>query len=120
LAEFAPLAFAAHEDPVARPILVGASAALADLLAAIWAPDLPGPVVAGGSVLVRGLLTAPLSLRTELVPLVAGDHVIPVSDGLVGAAVLVLRRMGREVDETFFRTIQAEVTRLSGGGQPFQ
>ena len=120
LAEFAPLAFAAHEDPVARPILVGASAALADLLTAIWAPDLPGPVVVGGSVLVRGLLTAPLSLRTELVPLVVGDHVIPVSDGLVGAVVLVLRHVGREVDETFIRTIRAEVTRLSGGGQPFQ
>jgi hypothetical protein len=51
---------------------------------------------------------------------VAGDHVIPVSDGLVGAAVLVLRHTGREVDETFFRTIQAEVARLSGSGQPFQ
>jgi hypothetical protein len=51
---------------------------------------------------------------------VAGDHVIPVSDGLVGAAVLVLRQTGREVDETFFRTIQAEVARLSGSGQPFQ
>ena len=120
LAEFAPLAFAAYEDPVARPILLGASAALAELLSAIWAPDLPGPVVVGGSVLVRGLLAAPLSLRTELVPLVAGDHVIPVSDGLVGAAVLVLRHTGREIDETFFHTIQAEVARLSGGGQPLQ
>jgi len=120
LAEFAPLAFAAHEDPVARPILIAASAALANLLSAIWAPDLAGPVVVGGSVLVRGLLTAPLSLRTELVPLVAGDHVIPVSDGVLGAAVLVLRHIGREVDETFFRTIQAEVSRLSGGGQPYQ
>jgi glucosamine kinase len=120
LAEFAPLAFTAHEDPVARPILVGASAALTDLLSAIWASDLPGPVVVGGSVLVRGLLAAPLSLQAELVPLVAGDHVIPVSDGLVGAAVLVLRHTGRGVDETFLRTIQAEVARLSGGGQPFQ
>ena len=41
LSEFAPLAFSVHEDPVAREILVAASAALADLLAAVRAPDWP-------------------------------------------------------------------------------
>jgi glucosamine kinase len=109
LAEYAPLAFAAHEDHVARPILVGASAALADLLAAVRAPDLLGPVVVGGSVIVRGMLPAPTSLQAELIPLAAGDHVIPVSDGLVGAAVLVLRHARVDVDDGLFRTIQAEV-----------
>jgi glucosamine kinase len=113
LADFAPLAFAAHEDPVARPILVGASAALADLLSAVRAPDLPGPVVVGGSVIVRGMLGAPSSLRAELIPPVGGDPVIPVGDGLVGAATLVLRHAGCEVDEALFRTIQAEVARVS-------
>jgi N-acetylglucosamine kinase-like BadF-type ATPase len=108
LAEFAPLAFAAHEDRVARPILVGASAALADLLSAVRTPDLIGPVVVGGSVIVRGMLTAPPSLRAELVPL-GNDDVIPVSDGLVGAAVLVLRHASCEIDDGLFRTIQAEV-----------
>jgi glucosamine kinase len=108
LAEFAPLAFAAHEDHVARPILVGASAALADLLSAVRASDLLGPVVVGGSIIVRGMLAAPTSLQAELIPPAAGDHVIPVSDGLVGAAVLVLRHAGVEVDESLFRTIQAE------------
>jgi N-acetylglucosamine kinase-like BadF-type ATPase len=112
LAEFAPLAFAAHEDRVARPILVGASAALADLLSAVRTPDLTGPVVVGGSVIVRGMLAAPPSLRADLVPL-GNDHVIPVSDGLVGAAVLVLRHASCEVDEGLFRTIQAEVGRIS-------
>jgi glucosamine kinase len=112
LAEFAPLAFAAHDDHVARPILVGASAALADLLAAVRSPDLTGPVVVGGSVLIRGMLAGPADLRAALVPLEAGDGVIPVSDGLVGAAVLVLRHAGHEVDEALFRTIQAEVARL--------
>jgi glucosamine kinase len=112
LAEFAPLAFSAHDDHVARPILVAASAALADLLSAVRTPDLVGPVVLGGSVLVRGILTAPPSLRAELVPLDPGDGLIPVSDGLVGAAVLVLRRAGREVDEALFGAIQAEVTRV--------
>lgn len=115
LADFAPLAFAAHDDRVARPILVGASAALADLLSAVRSPGLRGPVVVGGSVIVLGMLAAPPSLRSELVPPAGGDRVIPVSDGLVGAAVLVLRHAGYEVDETLFRTIQAEVSRVSTG-----
>ncbi len=116
LAEFAPLAFRAHEDAVARPILVGASAALSDLLLAVRTPNLPGPVVVGGSIIVRGMFAAPSSLRTELVPPAGGDPVISVSDGLVGAAVLVLRHAGSEVDEVLFRTIQAEVARASKAG----
>jgi glucosamine kinase len=114
LADFAPLAFRAQDDRVARPILVGASAALADLLAAVRSRDLPGPVVVGGSVIVLGMLAAPPSLRTALVPPAAGDPVIPVPDGLVGAAVLALRRAGHEVDEALFRTIKAEVSSVRG------
>jgi glucosamine kinase len=113
LAEFAPLAFAAHEDQVARPILVGASAALAELLAAVRAPDLPGPVVVGGSIIVRGMLAARTSLQAELVPPAGSDPVIPVTDGLVGAAVLVLRHAGLEVEDALLHTIQAEVARVS-------
>jgi glucosamine kinase len=113
LAEFAPLPFAAHQDRVARSVLVDASAALADLLSAVQAPDLPGPLVVGGSVIVRGMLAAPPILRAELVSPVGADHVIPVSDGLVGAAVLVLRHAGQEVDEALFHTIQADVARVS-------
>src|SRR5215207_701941 len=113
LSELAPLAFEAHEDRVARPILVDASSALADLLSFVRAPDLAGPVVVGGSVIVRGMLSAPPGLRSELIPLAGGDPVIPVSDGLVGAAVLVLRYAGDQVDEALFRTIQAEVRRVS-------
>jgi glucosamine kinase len=113
LADFAPLAFAAHEDRVARSILVGASAELADLLSAVRTPELPGPVVVGGSVIVRGMLAAPPTLQAALVRPAGGDPVIPVSDGLVGAAVLALRHAGRDVDEALFRTIQAEVARVS-------
>lgn len=112
LAEFAPLAFAAHDDRVAQQILIDASAALADLLSAVRVPDLAGPVVVGGSVMVRGMLAAPPSLQAVLVPPAAGDAVIPVSDGLVGAAVLVLRHVGRDVDEDLFRTIQVQVDRV--------
>jgi glucosamine kinase len=98
---------------VARPILVRASAALADLVSAVRTPDLPGPIVVGGSVIVRGMLSAPPSLQRALVPPAGGDAVIPVTDGLVGAAVLVLRRAGHEVDEALFRTIHVEVERAS-------
>jgi glucosamine kinase len=118
LAEFAPLAFTVHEDGVARPILVGASAALADLLSVVRAPDLLGPVVVGGSIIVRGILAAPPSLQAELVAPAGGDPLIPVSDGLVGAAVLVLRHAGLEVDEALFRTIQSEVARVSRRREP--
>jgi N-acetylglucosamine kinase-like BadF-type ATPase len=113
LAEFAPLAFAAHDDHVARQILLGASAALADLLAAVRTPDLAGPIVVGGSVIVRGMLTAPPSLQAQLVPAAGRDAVIPVSDGLVGAAVLLLRHAGLDVDEALFRRIHAEVARTA-------
>jgi glucosamine kinase len=113
LAEFAPLAFAAHDDPVARPILVGASAALSDLFSAVRVADLPGPIVVGGSVLVRGMLAAPPSLQAAFLVPADGESVIPVSDGLVGAAVLVLRHAGLKVDETMFHTIQAEVAGAS-------
>ena len=66
LSEFAPLAFGVHEDPVARGILVAASAALAELLSAVRAPNLAGPVIAGGGVLIGGFLAAPPALREQL------------------------------------------------------
>jgi hypothetical protein len=63
------------------------------------------------------MLAAPPSLLAELVPLLS-DTVIPVSDGLVGAAVLALRYAGHEVDEVLFHTIQAEVARVSAPTTP--
>jgi glucosamine kinase len=109
LAEFAPLAFAVHDDPTARAILVAASAALADLVATVRVPNLDGPVVGGGSVLVRGVLGAPAELRAELMPPAGDTDVVPVADGVVGACVLALRSVGVEVGEAMFRTVQDEV-----------
>jgi N-acetylglucosamine kinase-like BadF-type ATPase len=113
LAEFAPLAFAVHDDPTARRILVAASEALAGLVAAVRAPDLDGPVIGGGSVLVRGLLAAPPELRAALVPPAGHTDVVPVADGVVGACVLALRNVGVEVDERLFSRVQAEVVRVA-------
>jgi glucosamine kinase len=113
LAQFAPLAFAVHDDPTAHAILVAASEALADLVATVRVPDLQGPVVGGGSVLVRGLLAAPPELSAELVPPAGDTEVVPVADGVVGACVLALRSCGVEVDEALFRTVQDEVAHVS-------
>ena len=109
LAEFAPLAFAVHDDPTARRILVAASAALADLVAAVRVPDLDGPVIGGGSVLVKGMLSAPAELRAELVPPAGETEVVAVADGVVGACVLALRSVG----ESLFARLQAEVARVA-------
>ena len=113
LSRFAPDAFDALEDPVALDILVAASSALADLLSAVRVPDLAGPIIVGGSVLIHGILAAPPGVRDRLV--LPGDAAVfvPVADGVVGAAVLALRRAGIEVDETLFRTLQSEVARVA-------
>ena len=113
LSRFAPLAFQVPEDPVAGDILVAASAALTDLLAAVQVPGLAGPTVVGGSVLIHGLLAAPPEVRERLVLPSDAAEFVPVVDGVVGAAVLAYRRAGIEVDQTLFRTLQAEVTRVA-------
>jgi glucosamine kinase len=59
------------------------------------------------------MLAARPSLQSELVPPAGGDPVMPVTDGLVGAAVLALRHAGLEVEDALFHTIQAEVARVS-------
>ena len=111
LAELAPLAFAVSEDQVARQILVAASAALADLVATVRVSDLEGPVVGGGSVLVRGFLAASPELRAELVPLPA--ELVTVGDGVVGAGVLALREAGVVVDDELFTRLRGEVAKVS-------
>lgn len=111
LAEFAPLAFAVSDDPTARSILVAASAALADLLAAVRVPDFDGPVVGGGSVLVSGFRAASPGLRADLVPSPA--ELVTVGDGVVGAGVLALREAGVVVDGPLFQQLTTEVDRIS-------
>ena len=109
LAELAPLAFSVPDDPVARRIVVAASAALADLLDAVREPGLAGPTVVGGSVVVRGVLGAAPALAPALVPPARGAEVVPVPDGLVGAAVLALRHTGTTVDPALFERLRLAV-----------
>jgi glucosamine kinase len=113
LSRFAPLAFGVPEDPVALDILDAASSALADLLSAVRVPDLPGPIIVGGSVLIHGILAAPSAVRDRFLRAGDGAEFVPVADGVVGAAVLAMRRAGIEVDETLFRTLQTEAARVA-------
>ena len=118
LADLAPLAFRAPDDPTARSILLAASEALAALLAAVRRSEVAGPTVAGGSVLVQGLLRVAPELHTELhsalIRLTGGAELIPVSDGLVGTAVLGLRDAGVTVDVALFARVRGEVARVGG------
>ena len=111
LARFAPLAFAAYEDDVAHRIVDGATRALIDTLTAVVSDDLAGPVVLGGSVLrhqarVRDRVQSHLAALGRRGPV----HVVP--DGLLGAAVLALRRAGTTVDATVFARADASLARL--------
>lgn len=108
LASFAPLAFQVPADPVARDILVAAATALTELLAAVRVSGLPGPVVVGGSVIMRGWLTAAPDLRS----LVLSDTLLPVPDGLTGAAVLALRLAGVPVDDALFAHLASQIRRI--------
>ena len=109
LAALAPLPFAVPDDPIARQILVAASGALADLVAAVQVPGVTGPIVVGGSVVVQGLLAAAPALRRDLVPIGDDATLIPVSDGVLGAAVLALREAGVDVDSAFFDRLRTTV-----------
>lgn len=110
LSRFAPLAFQELSDEVAVQILVEAAGALADTLAATRHPDISGPVVVGGSVL-RMLLETP-SVADPLIAELGGIQPIAVSDGVVGAAVLALRRSGVRVDEDVFDRISTSLRAL--------
>ncbi len=108
LAGLAPLAFTAGADPVAREIRLAAVDALLDLLDTVRLPGLDGPVVIGGSVVVHGVLGDPELAGRLAAPTPAG--LVPVADGVVGAAVLALRRAGIDVDAALFTRVRDAIT----------
>ena len=122
LARFAPLAFAAvqneavdneePQDSVAHDILAAAAAGISGVLAAAIEPDVGGVVVVGGSVLAAGLARAPGIFAHRLREAAGDAEVISVVDGLVGAAVLAIRHLGRDVDSHFHRRLSAEIDRV--------
>ncbi len=110
LARFAPLAFAAPDDLIARRIVDEAAQGLLVTLRAVVLPDVGGPIVLGGGT---------ISQHPDLVRLVGsalgaseGRQVLTVSDGAVGAAVLALRHAGVTVDEPVFATVAGTLSGL--------
>lgn len=113
LAQLAPLAFADPDDPVSARIIDTAAAALADSVLTVYRPDIPGPLVIGG-----GVLNGQPRLREATLSYLAQAGVelplVTVRDGLVGAGVLVLRRLGITVDDAIFTTLHRSTSeRLS-------
>ena len=114
LARFSPLAFASAsaDDPVAQGIRQAAAAELANTFDAVRLGGHDGPVVVGGSVLRQLVDLPPLAAALQDQ---AGDApLVSVEDGVVGAAVLALRRAGITVDNDIFMSIEQGVTMLRG------
>ncbi|WP_181034208.1 N-acetylglucosamine kinase [Arthrobacter sp. GMC3] len=122
LSRFAPLVFAVPEDAVAQQIIARCAAALAQTLRAVVDPAISGPLVFGGSVLTKGG-TVGAAVLTQLGQ--AGESAghpdgafktepALVADGVVGAAVLALKRNGEMVDATVFERITSSLASLRG------
>jgi glucosamine kinase len=113
LARFAPLAFEAEStgDDVAGRLVASASDALAATLAAVVVPEIAGPLVLSGSILSQQASVARRVVRTFR-STDDGPAVITVSDGLVGAVVLVLRHGGVRVDDTVLARVRTTLAAL--------
>lgn len=113
IARFAPLAFIAADqgDDIAQRIIADAASGLYDTLRAVL-PDSPAPIViAGGAVTSQPRLIGTLTdlLRAHG----CTSSVLPVTDGITGAAVLALRRAGVTVDDDTRTSIAADIRTLS-------
>lgn len=121
IARFAPLAFVATDDPVAGRILEEAVDQLVSLVEAVrrGAPfDGDATLVVGGSVLVEGLLSSVATASERLSAAAGGARLVPVTDGLVGAAMLGLRSLGESADETAFARVSRALSPTRQEGTP--
>lgn len=104
LAQFAPLAFAFPQDPVARAIVEETTDALAVTITAAVDPSVDGPLVLGGSVLLRQPEVAS-AVETAWRTQGRTGQAHLVEEGTAGAAVLALRDGGTTVDTTVFERV---------------
>lgn len=113
--------FAADADPVAVRILTDATEQLVRTLGAVRVPELPGPIVLGGTVAKRlpGLIAAVRasfadadSATSPTAQAGPQPELRIVPDGVVGAAVLTLRQAGIAVDQEVFDRITSSLAEL--------
>jgi len=121
LSRFAPLVFALPDDAVAQEIIARCAAALAQTLTAVADTSVSGPLIFGGSVLTKGgtvgaAVLAQLGRSAEAAGYGGVFETEPalVADGVVGAAVLALKRNGETVDASVFERINSTLAALRG------
>jgi N-acetylglucosamine kinase-like BadF-type ATPase len=107
LARFASLAFEADGDDAADAIVHEAAQHLVDTLAAVTRPETRGPIVLGG-----GILTHSHRLSQLIATARQDSDLSVVTDGVVGSAVIALRRAGVDVQPEIHAAIQASARQL--------
>jgi N-acetylglucosamine kinase-like BadF-type ATPase len=107
LAKFASLAFEADGDAVADAIVRDAAEHLLDTLAAVTRVDTPGPTILGG-----GILTHSHKLSQLIAAGRPDSDLRVVADGVIGAAVIALRRAGIDVNQEIHAMIEASAQQL--------
>ncbi len=108
LAALAPLVFDAADaqDPVACGILERAGELLVQTIELVQKG--PGPVVAGGSIVLRE--GPPQRMLREHFAASEGEHpVVLVDSGAAGAALLALRHAGASVDDAVLARLRAGI-----------
>ncbi|MGH1563869.1 N-acetylglucosamine kinase [Mumia sp. DW29H23] len=111
MARFAPFAFTFPDDPTARQIVDAATAALAATISAAVDPEVDGPLVLGGSVLLRQEQVASTVAEAWRAQGRTGPTVL-VDEGTAGAAVLALRDGGVSVDSEVFARLSGSLAGL--------
>ncbi|MFJ4164780.1 N-acetylglucosamine kinase [Microbacterium sp. NPDC089698] len=117
LSAFAPLVFDAAEerDPVAEGILREAGEQLVRTIRLVQAG--PGPVVIGGSIVLRPGAPQRL-LRTHVAEAFGDVPFVLVDSGAAGATMLALRHAGVDVDEGMLARVRAGIGEAMRAGAP--
>ena len=93
LARLAPIVLRHPDDPVASLILEGAANALTNTITSLLGDDDVPLVLAGG------LIGPASALHDRMSQRLAGRHCLTATDGLAGAALMALRRVGAEANQ---------------------
>jgi glucosamine kinase len=108
LAKFAPYVLAHAADPVSADLLARSGRYLLDNFRHVFDPDMPGPVVLGGSVAAH-LSGLPNAVADVLREAGHAPDIHLTGDPSVGAAVLALRHEGVVVHEALRARIAASI-----------
>jgi hypothetical protein len=103
------LVIANSDDAIAANLLAEAEGYLLADFQRVFSPDMPGPVVLGGSI-IEHLKGLPAAIAQVMRAAGHAPDIRRSGDGSVGAVVLALRHQGIDVDEAMLADIAASVT----------